>query len=395
MTQLGSRGRGCLPLRMLLLAWVLGGCTEPTNQAVHPTKSNLPPVGSPAIVGSSQPADLAPDAMQHWTSVRDALLARPSAILALGQLGDDSDAPDVFAIEIDVATDTSGRVFVLDVQNRTVKIFGSAGEYIGSVGRSGQGPGEFATPTALEVLPDGRLIVSDRGRIKVFQDTPTGYSHEVSHPIDFVPRKACSADGRFFAAGWSATRERIVHEVPLSGDRFSESFGDGYLSDSPLVRDQLSRGLVACLSDPLRLFFAYNQIPVVKAYSASDGSLMWEAQVEDYLQASITEYDFGRSLGFSGDPQDHAVSLTPTSQRTILFQTMRLPEKVPGALPETDDVQVRSHLIDAESGQGALISTSLPLIAEANAHTYVAMWLLPYPRIEVRKWNRQTLTGER
>ena len=372
-------------LAVLALTWVLAGCAEPTNRTVHPTTPNLPAVGSPRIAGSGQPADLAPNAIRHWTEVRDALLAPSNTILALGQLGSDPEAPDVFAMEIDVATDASGQVFVLDLQNRIIKIFGSAGDYVGSVGRAGQGPGEFADPTALEVLPDGRLIVSDRGQIEVFGSTEAGYSHQHSHPMDRTPRKACSTEGRVFVAAWNATRDGIMHEVPLSGDRRWESFGEGYISDSPLVQDQLSRGLVACLSNPLRLFFAYNQIPVVKAYSPSDGSLIWEAQVEDYLQAPITEYDGGRSLGFSGDPQDHAVFLTPTSQRTILLQTMRMPERVAGALPEADHVQVRSYLIDAESGQGALISTSLPLIAETNARTYVAVWLLPYPRIEVRQ----------
>lgn len=60
----------------------------------------------------------------------------------------------------DVARDADGNLYVLDSQLAQVHVFAPDGRLVRTVGRQGDGPGEFRFPTNLIVLPDGRLGVS-------------------------------------------------------------------------------------------------------------------------------------------------------------------------------------------------------------------------------------------
>lgn len=74
-----------------------------------------------------------------------------------------------------VAFAPSGDLYVSDgYGNARVHRFSSEGELVGSWGQPGRRPGEFNLPHCVSVLPDGRVIVSDRenDRLQVF--TPEG-----------------------------------------------------------------------------------------------------------------------------------------------------------------------------------------------------------------------------
>ena len=69
-----------------------------------------------------------------------------------------------------IAVDDDRNVYVLDTQAQHVRVFDSAGVYLRTLGRRGEGPGEFRFAEAVALLPDGRLVVRDPGnqRIEVF-----------------------------------------------------------------------------------------------------------------------------------------------------------------------------------------------------------------------------------
>ena len=62
------------------------------------------------------------------------------------------------------ADKATGRVYVADRLNDRVVVFDSSGRYAGSLGRSGNGPGEFRNPSAVSVDHSGSLVVWDSGR---------------------------------------------------------------------------------------------------------------------------------------------------------------------------------------------------------------------------------------
>lgn len=364
------------------------------NEIDHPTPANLPALGSPVIRAAGRPDELEAGDLANWEKVRDAVLTTGEVLTSLGRLGntEDREAPDIFGFEMDVAIDGSGQLVVLDRRNYAVKVFKPTGEYVGGFGRAGSGPGEFLDPQAIEVLSDGRLAVVDRGnRINMYARTDFGFSFLETHRVEVVPERACSAGDRVFSSGWRMADNTMIHEVPIRPGQSTQHFGRGYKSRHWIVQDQLSDGPIACLERPSRVVLAFQRIPVVRGYDADTGTLLWESLLEDYLQPPVVEQrraDGQPRVFFSAEgKRDIVASLTPIGDDHVLLQTMRAePVSDPSVEPE---IQVRSYLIHAMSGQGAFIADSLPIIAVMTDQHYVATWLLPFPRIEVRTWGTE------
>jgi len=87
-----------------------------------------------------------------------------------------------------VGFDGAGRLFVFDAQADRIHVVGPDGEYRHTIGRSGEGPGEFRRPDGLAVMRDGRVVIADLG-------------HRAYHIF--------GADGEF---------ERMVGMAPEEGD---------------------------------------------------------------------------------------------------------------------------------------------------------------------------------
>jgi len=92
--------------------------------------------------------------------------------------GGDDDAV-FFGIPIEIEADREGRVLVLDSQLNRVEVFAPAGEHLGSVGREGEGPGEFRRPMAMVVNGAGEAVVcagigARFVRLTVPEGTPAG-----------------------------------------------------------------------------------------------------------------------------------------------------------------------------------------------------------------------------
>jgi hypothetical protein len=61
----------------------------------------------------------------------------------------------------DLDVDDDGNIYALDQRESIVKVFNSQGTYVRTIGRKGQGPGEFASAYALSVTPQQHLFVND------------------------------------------------------------------------------------------------------------------------------------------------------------------------------------------------------------------------------------------
>lgn len=83
--------------------------------------------------------------------------------LSLG--GADAQGDDVFGRISDVVVDEAGSLYVLDRRNDQVKVFDASGKYLRTIGRRGQGPGEFEGPINLSL---SRIA----GELAVHQESP-------------------------------------------------------------------------------------------------------------------------------------------------------------------------------------------------------------------------------
>jgi len=94
--------------------------------------------------------------------------------VSIGEL----DGPDeyLFGRIGSLAVDSDRNVYVFDAQALHVRVFDADGTYITTVGREGEGPGEFSRAEAIAVLGDDRLLVRDPGnmRVQVFEPASGG-----------------------------------------------------------------------------------------------------------------------------------------------------------------------------------------------------------------------------
>ncbi len=97
--------------------------------------------------------------------------------VSIGEL----DGPDeyLFGRIGSLAVDGEGNIYVFDTQASHVRVFNANGTYLATLGREGEGPGEFKRAEAIAVLPGGRLLVRDPGnmRVQVF-DPESGETDE-------------------------------------------------------------------------------------------------------------------------------------------------------------------------------------------------------------------------
>jgi hypothetical protein len=94
----------------------------------------------------------------------------PKAGLELVRKIGDIDTEDehvAFNYPSDVAVDKDGAIYVLDAGNTRIQKFGPDGKYLATIGRKGQGPGEFIMPDGIDFDRDGNLVVGDSAQSRL------------------------------------------------------------------------------------------------------------------------------------------------------------------------------------------------------------------------------------
>ena len=61
----------------------------------------------------------------------------------------------------EIKIDKDGNMYVLDWGDTCINVYDEKGIYLRTIGRKGQGPGEFDTPAYYDISPDGRVFIMD------------------------------------------------------------------------------------------------------------------------------------------------------------------------------------------------------------------------------------------
>jgi hypothetical protein len=119
--------------------------------------------------------------------------------------GETDDEDEFFGVIMQIATDDAGNLYLLDSQLHQINVYSSDGEFIRSMGREGEGPGEFRRPNDMMFLPDGNIGVmqSMPGKIVVLspEGDPIG-NHPVPGDKDGTQFfLGCRSAGDYFVLG--------------------------------------------------------------------------------------------------------------------------------------------------------------------------------------------------
>jgi hypothetical protein len=136
------------------------------------------------------------------------------------QIGKEDDDNYVFERIYDVKVDDEGNIFVLDSKAGRIQKYDKSGKYLQTIGRKGQGPGEFEMPFDMFIqLKTGSLCVRDTVRIKIF-DKSGQYQKEAilrNFPSEF----AADDDGNFWVTMNKRTEKeslKAFEKINLKGD---------------------------------------------------------------------------------------------------------------------------------------------------------------------------------
>ncbi len=104
----------------------------------------------------------------------------------LWRVGGEEDEDVIFGVLSAIKADDAGNLYLLDQQLVEVMVFSRSGEYLRSIGREGEGPGEFRRPGGMFLTPSGDVAVLQRmpGRIILMSadGDPIG-----NHPVPEAP----------------------------------------------------------------------------------------------------------------------------------------------------------------------------------------------------------------
>ncbi len=118
------------------------------------------------------------------------------------RLGEDTDeSAYLFGRIVGLAVDSEGRILVADRQPSSVAVFSLDGEWLGSIGREGKGPGEYIGVHGVIVSPSDSVYVMDHPygsgypRLHVYAPTDFTYVRQIQFPYDEDWGSASSAVG--------------------------------------------------------------------------------------------------------------------------------------------------------------------------------------------------------
>jgi hypothetical protein len=97
------------------------------------------------------------------------------AAQVLWRIGGESDADEeMFGRVEQLLVDEAGTLYLLDIQLNEIRVFDTAGNYLRTIGREGEGPGEFRGAVTAFLLPDDQIAVGQSMPSRIVRLTRTG-----------------------------------------------------------------------------------------------------------------------------------------------------------------------------------------------------------------------------
>jgi hypothetical protein len=190
-----------------------------------------------------------------------------------------------FHFPYDVAWDSSDNIYILDEGNNRIQKFSPEGKYLATIGRRGQGPGEFLSPFSLDIDSKGYLYVSEGGSRRIQILTPEGKAYKtikntkyLVHKLRHLPSGLIAAGGppniSLLAETKAKDFPKLIKILDLKGNLQNE-FGDMHDYRNNEVNAQ-GNWIDYDVSREGYFFIAFAYQNRVEKYSP-EGKLLWRA----------------------------------------------------------------------------------------------------------------------
>lgn len=157
-------------------------------------------------------------------------------------IGNEEDENYMFYKTWDVKVDKQGNIYILDRGNFRIQKYNNKGRYIQTIGRKGQGPGEFESPRNIFIDPENNIYVNQARKISIFDEKGNFIK---SVPLEIPIQDFCiDSKENIFAIAFQTSKNLGVKNVIVKLDSngkevkvFEESletsalqFLDGYIA---------------------------------------------------------------------------------------------------------------------------------------------------------------------
>ncbi len=225
-------------------------------------------------------------------------IARATSDRLLNELG----------VVADAVADPQGRVFILDETGPRIVVTDSHLRPLGYFGRRGSGPGEFREPVSIGILADGRVAVLDRAlrRVTILAVRQGGRSLVPERTVEtrIASESMCVlADDKLLVYGFSGAAR--LHVFDLDG-RQLRSFAPGDSTRSPMARQLLAKGRIACDQTQDEVLVSSRFLPVVEAFRIGTGERLWVDTLGSPFRPIVVT-DRGRSATVASGRAGHSL----------------------------------------------------------------------------------------
>jgi sugar lactone lactonase YvrE len=242
----------------------------------------------------------------------------PKVTLELVRKIGDIDTEDenvAFNYPSDVAVDKAGNIYILDSANARVQKFGPDGKYLATIGRKGQGPGEFIFPDTISFDKNGNLVVADSAQKRIH--VIIGGGEDVRSAVikeELVREIRPLASGDYAAQGSTYAFPRPDQPAPKPEEmRLFRRIGPdgrtvgsfGKLTDfGETMTTAVGNNTAFDVDGRDSLYVGYTAQNRIEKYSA-DGTLVWRADrplnyTTEVKKKGRIETSGGRMTGTSG-----------------------------------------------------------------------------------------------
>ncbi|MGA2586912.1 MAG: 6-bladed beta-propeller [Candidatus Aminicenantales bacterium] len=213
---------------------------------------------------------------------------------------------EFFGMVMDIALDDQGFIYVCDYKTNNIKKFDSSGKFLRTIGKAGQGPGDFDGPSELE-FSHGRLVVREGMNRRVSILHSDG-SFIKSIPIDFQKGSWMAMralpDGRFMVQ-----KEKVDYN-DLNAPQ--ELYLDLYSAELDYIKTIYHRQVRSnkYIREPYYSNVPIPFAPMVYWDVTADGKIA--VGYSDHLEIEIYDPDKGKISGFTHSSK--AVEVTSQDQ---------------------------------------------------------------------------------
>lgn len=270
-----------------------------------------------------------------------------------------------------------GTIVVADGQAMEIRFFGPSGRFVRSVGRSGEGPGEFSRIGDLRKCGGDRIYADDWLAVRTTIFEPDGTLHrmvQVFEPGRELGRRPylqrCSATGAFVAAGWGEHPD--FQRMPTSAF---------YRQEAPVwVLDSIGQQ-VASLGQHLvseRIFLR----------GSSGGGTSGPHPFG--RQASVAIGEDRAYLGTGEAMEVREFTLDGTRQRILRgpAEDLTMSDEVLALYLDQDSAGSHTYLLRGIQEAGVELPRQLPAFSDMLLDPAGHLWVrrFQYPWVEVERW---------